>query len=207
MLRPHVSKSAVIQEGAPWGCVTFFTPTPSCSVISSPLWCHSGVDDSCQPQSTDLITPLSSVQPALEDADRPSPRSPFPFLSLYLFFTPWCVSWVARLLGSYLKILRCSVACALNLSPSFMLGVLEWNPPGSRHRRWWALLLGVREVTGAACETPLGWLRRGRQLVVAQGPLPLSLAQWDPTDTQPQAHAIPTHFLLIAYLNKAIGTC
>lgn len=57
-----------------------------------------------------------------------------------------------------------------------MLGILEWNPPGSQHRRWWALLLWVREVTGAACETPLGWLRRGRQLVVAQGPLPLSLA-------------------------------
>lgn len=95
------------------------------------------------------------------------------------------------------------MACALNLSPSFMLGVLEWNSPGSQHRCWWALLLGVREATDAACETPLGWLRRGRQLVIAQGALPLSL-----TGTpQPQAHAIPAHFLRIANLNKAIGTC
>lgn len=65
------------------------------------------------------------------------------------------------------------MACALNLSPSCMLGVLEWNPPGSQNRHWWALLLGVRDATDAACETPLGWLRRGRQLVIAQGALPL----------------------------------
>lgn len=93
----------------------------------SSLVSHSGVDGTCQPHSTDPTTLLSSFQQALEEADHHSTKSSPLSLSCQdsnsLLYT-WGVFLVwSTLLDSYLKILRCSVACALSLSPSFTLGV------------------------------------------------------------------------------------
>lgn len=123
----------------------YFPPhtPPDCSVIIS------GVDGTRQLPSTDPASMLSlPLQQALEEADPPSP-----FLSRLihtLFFTPEaCLfsgfpSWAHTL-----KILRCSVVCALSPSPSFTLGVevcrrdVGWplNTPGPQHTCFWALLL------------------------------------------------------------------